>query len=302
MMHEQGTEGWLAQRVGKITGSRVGAILGMNPYSSEQDVLREMVREALGAEREFKGNAATDHGTRLEPVAIEWYESTSGMSVESTGFVCHDEIDWLGASPDGLLGLDGGIEVKCPYWAKEPYSIESKPYYWAQMQTVMEVCDLEYMIFICFISPTSNRVERVERDREWFHSVAMPKLEKFHKKFTDSMAGDHSAFLSVPAVHVDDDETKRMAELLFESILLKEKLEPIEAEISALKKKMGEAHGSFASTYFDLKRVQKKGSVDNKRLYADVGVEKLLMQMGKSLDDYRGEPVVSYSIISKGDV
>jgi predicted phage-related endonuclease len=63
---EQRSAEWHAARVGKITASRVGAILGNSPYKTRDDVMREMVREALGAELEFTGNVATEYGTANE--------------------------------------------------------------------------------------------------------------------------------------------------------------------------------------------------------------------------------------------
>ena len=59
---EQRTPEWFEQRKGRITGSRVGAILGMSPWQKPADVLRAMVREYHGASTEFTGNPATDHG------------------------------------------------------------------------------------------------------------------------------------------------------------------------------------------------------------------------------------------------
>ena len=62
-MIKQGTKAWLQQRVGRVTGSNVGAVLGVNPYKTPDDVIRQMVRDYHGADPEFKGNAATCWGS-----------------------------------------------------------------------------------------------------------------------------------------------------------------------------------------------------------------------------------------------
>ena len=154
--------------------------------------MRDMVREHFGAAREFTGNAATNHGERMEPVALAFYESVAGVTVTQTGIVKHDDYDWLGASPDGLIGLDGGLEIKCPYWAKQPYSVHEKPSYYAQCQHVMEVCDLKWMDFFCYIRKDLYFLERLERHPTWF-ADNLPKLEAFRKKYLEIIGDETKA-------------------------------------------------------------------------------------------------------------
>src|SRR3546814_19370154 len=91
-------------RVGRITGSRVGAILGLNPYSKPADVLREMVREHFGAEREFTGNAATDYGKEKEPDALAAYEAERGvMTYGGDDCIVHPVYGFLAVPPAGLV-------------------------------------------------------------------------------------------------------------------------------------------------------------------------------------------------------
>ncbi len=61
---------------------------------------------------------------------------------------------------------------------------------------------------------------------------------------------------------------------------------------------LGEQYGSFIANGLKINRVEKKGSVDNKALYKDLNVEALLAEKGKTVDDYRKEPVVSYVVSS----
>lgn len=296
---EQRSEEWFAARVGVITGSRVGSILGVNPYQKEAEVLRAMVREFAGAESEFKGNAATNHGERMEATAVAFYERLTGNKVEQTGLVKHEEHDWLGASPDGLIGIDGGLEVKCPYWAKEPYSVHDKPSYFAQCQHVMEVCDLEWMDFFCYISEDVYLLERVERDRDWY-AAALPKLEAFHALFQKVVSDPERVKLhtSDPVSTLDDPQAARLAELYRLIQSAEVEIAPLKKEFDALKKDLGGRHGSFVTNGVKVARVEKKGAVDNQSLYKDLNVEGLLSERGKSIDDYRKEPVISFVVTS----
>ena len=134
---QQRSEEWFEARKGRVTASMVGAILGLSPYMTRDDAMRAMVREAIGEEREFKGNVATEYGTHHEEGALVEYRMETQHEVEVVGFVEFE--DWAGVSPDGLIGDKGGVEVKCPYSLRnedEPVFklIEEQPHYYAQVQ------------------------------------------------------------------------------------------------------------------------------------------------------------------------
>jgi len=293
---EQKSDEWFKARVGVVTGSRVGAILGVNPYQKADDVLRDMVREYFGAEREFKGNAATDHGERMESVALEFYQRETGNNVEPTGFVKHDDFEWIGASPDGLIGLDGGLEIKCPYWAKTPYSVHEKPSYFAQCQLVMAVCDLDWMDFFCFIDEDNFLLERIERKPEWF-GESLPKLEAFYARYVDAVSdpAKSESFLKTGLPVISNTRTERMSDLFLQIKEVEATIAPLKEEFDVLKKELGKEFGSFQTDRIKVTRVEKKGAVDNTALYKDVGVDALLAAKGKTMDDYRKEAVISYN-------
>jgi predicted phage-related endonuclease len=71
-----------SRRVGRITASSAGAILGMAPYQKPADVMRRMVREYHGAEPEFTGNPATEYGNFHEAGAIRELEMIHGIKAE----------------------------------------------------------------------------------------------------------------------------------------------------------------------------------------------------------------------------
>ena len=66
MTEEQRSPAWFEKRKGRVTGSIVGAILGLSPYMTRADAMRSMVRAAIGAPSEFTGNVATEYGTMHE--------------------------------------------------------------------------------------------------------------------------------------------------------------------------------------------------------------------------------------------
>lgn len=175
---EQGSAEWLEQRRGKISGTAVGVLENCNPYQKQEDLLRSMVRDLAGAPSEFTMVPAVEHGQVMEPVAKQWYEKSFNVTVDETDFVVHPMYEFLGASPDGLVGLDGAIEIKCPYprFTKAPYSVfdEKKKMYLRQCQLIMEVCQVDWLDFICYLAPHADahpehNIERLHRDDQWLH-------------------------------------------------------------------------------------------------------------------------------------
>lgn len=175
---QQGTKEWFEERKGRITGSRVGAILGLSPFASRNDVMREMVREHFGSERELKGNVATNYGNEHEDTAIAQYEAETGSLVVSTGF--HTLGDMLGASPDGLVGEDGLIEIKCPY-SKKIKPISEQHHYGAQVQMELLCTGRKWCDFVTW-TPNAMTIERVERDSEWLLSHES-ELTEFYQNY-----------------------------------------------------------------------------------------------------------------------
>ena len=118
---EQGTQEWLLARCGKVTASRVADIIAKTKsgYSASRgNYMAELVCERLtGVPTDTFKSAAMEWGTAHEPHARAAYEAVGGVLVEEVGFVPHPSIPDAGASPDGLVGSVGLIEIKCPYTA-----------------------------------------------------------------------------------------------------------------------------------------------------------------------------------------
>lgn len=119
MSAPQGSPEWLAARAGCLTASAIADMLAKGKGSAES-ASRANLRARLIAERltgqpsESFSSAAMQWGTEHEPFARAAYEVQQGVMVDEVGLVMHPEIPYCGASPDGLVGADGLVEIKCP--------------------------------------------------------------------------------------------------------------------------------------------------------------------------------------------
>jgi putative phage-type endonuclease len=155
-----------------LTASDVATALGENHYETPDKLLMKKVLKLKWA-----GNAATAHGTKLEPIARDLYDERFNHKSHEIGLVQHPVHKWLGGSPDGITEDGLLIEIKCPLTRK----IESKvpKHYMPQIQLLLEILDLEECDFIQYRpDPEEFNVVRVKRDRAWFE-WALPILREF---------------------------------------------------------------------------------------------------------------------------
>jgi putative phage-type endonuclease len=183
---EQRSPEWFNARKGKLTGSNIGAALGVNPWKTPDALIRQMVREWHGAESEFTGSIATEYGTLHEPLALMDYQTKTGHFVTECGFFVHPRFDWLGASPDGLVDEDGLVEVKCPFGQRDKNppefkSIHDQQHYFAQVQIELFCTGRQWCDFYSW-SQYGDDIERVYIDPHWIDDN-MPALEAFYKWF-----------------------------------------------------------------------------------------------------------------------
>jgi putative phage-type endonuclease len=115
---EQGSADWFAERCGKVTASRVVDVVAKTKTgwsASRANYMAQLVAERLtGAVAESFSNAAMQWGTDMEPEARVVYEFFTNATVEPATFVRHPTIGDTGASPDGYVGSEGLVEIKCP--------------------------------------------------------------------------------------------------------------------------------------------------------------------------------------------
>jgi putative phage-type endonuclease len=106
---------WLMARIGRMTASVAPAALGLSPYKSPKAAWREITGQRTEAEaNEYQNNRALEWGVQFEAKARLHYEAATGNEVRETGLWGSGEHIWLAASPDGLIGTDGMVEIKAP--------------------------------------------------------------------------------------------------------------------------------------------------------------------------------------------
>lgn len=114
----QGSQEWFAQRIGRVTASRVSDIIAKTKTgvsASRANYLAQLVAERLtGQAADTFKSGAMQHGTETEPQARMAYEAETGLMVTEVAMIQHGTIEMAGASPDGLVGEDGLVEIKCP--------------------------------------------------------------------------------------------------------------------------------------------------------------------------------------------
>lgn len=114
---EQGTKEWLELRYGNASASRIADVIAKTKsgYSaSRENYLTQLVLERFGIFEEPFTSEAMTHGNETEPFARATYEAKNDVFVEQVGYILHPKIKHSGASPDGRIGEDGLIEIKCP--------------------------------------------------------------------------------------------------------------------------------------------------------------------------------------------
>ena len=174
-MMEQGTEEWFTIRIGKVTASRVADVIAKTKtgYSASRDnYMAQLVCERLtGQKSESFSNAAMQHGTDTEPLARAAYEAFQDILVDEVGFVPHPTIKMAGASPDGMVGDDGLLEIKCPNTATHIETLLSQSVpgkYNTQMQFQMACTGRQWCDFVSFDNRLPEElqlfVKRVPRD------------------------------------------------------------------------------------------------------------------------------------------
>lgn len=116
----QGSAEWLALRLGIPTASEFSAILTSATFSASYSKGRQTYLHKKLAERilghclpGFDGSFSTEHGQALEDQARAWFEMERDVTIRQVGFVTTDDKK-CGCSPDGLIGEDEGLELKCP--------------------------------------------------------------------------------------------------------------------------------------------------------------------------------------------
>lgn len=179
---QQRSEAWYQARAGRITGSRFSRAMAAKSSDTYQGLISELVVERRTGSSRDRGyvNAAMQWGIDHEASARTWYSRQHGRQVHEIGFVVHPVHEFVGVSPDGLVGQDGLIEIKCPQLANFKRVADSRQvpsrYRW-QVQGQLWVCRRQWLDFVCFYPPGQGVVLHVEADETDFDRIEARCIE-----------------------------------------------------------------------------------------------------------------------------
>jgi putative phage-type endonuclease len=189
-MIEQGSPEWFALRAGKVTASRVSDVMAKPTTAAYQNYMADLIAERLtSVKTESFTNAAMQWGVDHEAQARVEYEVKTGSLVEQVAFVDHPTIQMFGCSPDGYVGEDGLIEIKCPNTSTHiDYIRQDKApaKYVNQMQCQMAVTGRKWCDFVSFDPRLPDGLQlfivRLERDDEY-----ISKMESVVQEFLNEV-------------------------------------------------------------------------------------------------------------------
>lgn len=190
----QRTPEWYDARRELLTASDAAAALGVKPYASYRgDPRAELLHKKV--HDTFLSNMFVVHGQKYEDEACDLMALCMGEVVETVGLVRHATETWLGASPDGVTRSGRLVEIKCPL--KRTIVPGHVPeHYYPQIQTQMEVCDVDSTLFVQYkpahITPDGRPfidIVVIDRDRAWFAANRDALHAAWHKFVTARRAG-----------------------------------------------------------------------------------------------------------------
>ncbi len=193
--YAQGTPEWLQARVGRITASRIKDVCAQGkagaPSTTREAYMGELIAERLTglSSGDSYMNADMQRGTDLEPLARAAYETATRQMVDEVGLVIHPRNEWFGASPDGVAGDHGLLEIKCPRTHVHiSYMLSRKPpaAYLPQMAWQAYCCERQWVDFVSFDPKMPPELQlfivRYEPELEYIR-----QLEQAALKFLDEM-------------------------------------------------------------------------------------------------------------------
>lgn len=172
----QGSDEWKAARLGHVSASCIADVMAKGKSGEAATrakyKLKLIAERMTGMSQDSYSNSAMEWGVEQEPYARMAYEVSHETFVDKTGFWKHPTIPWVGVSPDGLVGTNGLVEIKCPNSATHVDYLRANKVpaeYYKQIQCQLWVTGREWCDFISFdprIRNERNRllIVRAERD------------------------------------------------------------------------------------------------------------------------------------------
>lgn len=204
-MDEQRTAEWFAERAGKVTASRIADVMAKTKSgygAGRANYMADLIAERLtGEAKQGFSNAAMQWGTDTEPQARAMYELETGLTVTETGFVPHPKIEGTGASPDGLVGEDGLVEIKCPNTATHIDTLRGSKIdrkYLLQMHWQMICTGREWCDFVSFdprLPPEMQlHIQRVELAAELAEEITA-EVTQFLTELNEAVADLNARYM-----------------------------------------------------------------------------------------------------------
>ncbi len=186
----QGSEEWLLARLGKVTASRFKDVLSKGEGKTRKTYMKQLRAEILTGKplRNSFSNKAMEWGSETEVAAKQAYANETGCEVVQVGFVVMSE--WVGGSPDGLVGDQGVIEIKCPNTVTHLDYIDKDTVptgYYAQMQGILWITGRQWCDFVSYDPEVKCRpffCKRSKRDETYIKALALV-VKKFVKELEE---------------------------------------------------------------------------------------------------------------------
>ena len=145
-------------------------------------------------------NDAVVHGKTYEKIAISRFENKTGLKVQSCGLFIHENFPFLAATPDGIVGEDEIVEVKCPfagrdceikpgknfaflnYTSDQKVTLKSNHNYMYQIQGQLAISKKKNCYFVVYTFKDLF-IEKVAYDEYFFRNEILPKTKNFYENF-----------------------------------------------------------------------------------------------------------------------
>jgi hypothetical protein len=192
-LKQQGPD-WLQARCGRVTASRCADVMDVLKRGGESADHAAYRREVAG---EILTGVANDNyvskdmarGSELEPLARAAYEFATDTEVDQVGFVQHAAIELYGASPDGICGSDGGVELKVPRvtthikWALA--GVIPEEHKW-QCIAGMDCCERDWWDFASYC-PNMPKHMQIFKVRLYRDQAEIDRLQAGVRQFLDEV-------------------------------------------------------------------------------------------------------------------
>lgn len=190
---QQGNDYWKKFRKHRLTASNFGKVCKLRPTTSRANIIKYILYDV------FQGSSATRYGIENESLARNEFQKNIKEKIEPAGLFIHKNKPYLAASPDGLIGKDGILEIKCLPSIKEytpekaidknkikfmmpngeKITLKKNDNYYYQVQAQLNITERNYCYFVVW-TPKGFIVDQIYKDVEFWTSKIEPFVTKFY--------------------------------------------------------------------------------------------------------------------------